>query len=146
MADFVISKDMTPTKVKTEVKKNISEVIFNALVAAYGEDCVAWVRTGNGTSKTNEIGVMVSEVENGNETVWACATVNASAKDFISRSTQKKGTIPAFDFYEAKAEYESYLAEKATKEADKAAAKAKKIEKDAKNRAAAQSKQELTDF
>ena len=47
----------------------------------------------------------------------------------VDRKTSKK-TYAAFDFDAARQEYEDYLDDKAAKESEKAAAKAKKIEKD----------------
>ena len=51
----------------------------------------------------------------------------------LDRKTNKK-TFEAFDFYKAKADYESYVAEKAEKDADRAAKKAEKIANDKKKR------------
>ena len=84
------------------------------------------VRVGNSTSKSNEIGVRLGTVTEGSETYDICATINATAKEFVDRKTSKK-TYTAFDFDAARQEYEDYLDDKAS---EKAAAKAKKIEKD----------------
>lgn len=128
MANFNVNADFTVSKVKTEVKASAMDFIFDALVEKYGEDNVAWVRTGN-TSKTNEIACVVGDAEVDGETYPVCFTVNASAKDFIDRKTDKK-TFAAFDFVAAKEAYNDYVVEKADKEATKAKAKAEKIEKD----------------
>ena len=138
MADFTISKDMTAKGAKDATKAEVyNEVIWNALVAAYGEDNVRWVRTGSATSPKNEIAVRAKTVDVGDGFETAvCVTVSAAAKDFSERKTDKKGTIPAFDFDAAAQRYDDYLIEKETKAADKAAAKEKKIASDEKRRAA----------
>jgi hypothetical protein len=133
MAKFTITKDYTNAKAKTEIKAEAMQIIMDALIAAYGEENVSWVRTGNGDSKSNEIAAIAGMVEVDGQEVPACFTVNASAKDFVDRKTTKK-TFEAFDFYKAKADYESYVAEKAEKDADRAAKKAEKIANDKKKR------------
>lgn len=133
MAKFTITKDYTPAKAKTEIKAEAMQVIMDALIATYGEDSVSWVRIGNGDSKSNEIAVIAGTVEVEGQEVPACFTVNASAKDFVDRKTNKK-TFEAFNFAKAKADYEAYVAEKAEKEADKAAKKEKRIAEDKKKR------------
>ena len=138
MADFTISKDMTSKKAKDATKAEVyNEVIWNALVAAYGEDNVRWVRTGSSTSPKNEIAVRAKTVDAGDGFETAiCVTVSAAAKDFSERKTDKKGTIPAFDFDASAQRFENYLAEKAAKAVDAAEKKAKKIASDEKRRAA----------
>lgn len=133
MAKFEITKDYTVTKLKTDVKAEAMQTLFDALVGIYGEDNVSWVRTG-GQSKTNEIGVICGMAEHDGEEIPVCFTVNASSKDPISRRTDKK-TFEAFDFYRAKADYEDYIAEKAEKDAEKATKKAEKIARDTARRA-----------
>lgn len=133
MAKFEITKDYTVTKLKTDVKAEAMQTLFDALVSIYGEDNVSWIRTG-GQSKTNEIGVICGMAESDGEEIPVCFTVNASAKDPISRRTNKK-TFEAFNFYEAKEAYVNYLAEKEEKAVLAAKAKADKIAKDEKRRA-----------
>lgn len=133
MARFNVTKDYTANKIKTDVKAEAMDVIFAALVAQYGEDNVAWVRTGS-SSKTNEIAAVIGTAEVDGAEVPVCFTVNASAKDFVDRKTDKK-TFQAFDFSAAKAEYEDYVTEKADKDAAKAKAKADKIARDTARRA-----------
>jgi hypothetical protein len=132
MAKFKITKDYTITKLKTDVKVEAMQTLFDALVGVYGEENVSWIRTG-GQSKTNEISVICGMAEVDGLEVPVCFTVNASAKDPVDRKTDKK-TFEAFDFYKAKADYEAYVAEKAEKDAEKAAKKADKIAKDKKKR------------
>ena len=123
-----ITKENTITKVKADIKATITEDIINFLTEKYGADAVAMVRTGN-TSKTNEIGVIVDTAEVEGETNPIVVTINPTVKEFANRKTDKK-TYTAFDFAAAKAEYETYVADKATKDAEKAKAKAEKIAKD----------------
>lgn len=124
----VITKENTITKVKADKKTEVIEKITAFLASEYGEDAVAMVRTGN-TSKTNEIAVIVDTAEVEGETNPIVVTINPTVKEFANRKTDKK-TYTAFDFAAAKAEYETYVAEKATKDAEKAKAKADKIAKD----------------
>ena len=124
----VITKENTITKVKADKKTEVIEKITAFLAGEYGEDAVAMVRTGN-TSKTNEIAVIVDTAEVEGETNPIVVTINPTVKEFANRKTDKK-TYTAFDFAAAKAEYETYVAEKATKDAEKAKAKAEKIAKD----------------
>lgn len=128
MKNIEITKDYTVTKAKADAKTDIMSVIFSAVTDIYGEDNVAMVRTG-GTSKTNEIGVVIGTASVDGEDVPVCVTINASAKDFVERKTKSK-TFAAFDFTAAKEEYEDYIQEKADKDAEKAAAKQKKIAAD----------------
>lgn len=124
----VITKENTITKVKADKKAEVIEKITAFLAGEYGEDAVAMVRTGN-TSKTNEIAVIIDTAEVEGETNPIVVTINPTVKEFANRKTDKK-TYTAFDFAAAKAEYETYVAEKATKDAEKAKAKAEKIAKD----------------
>lgn len=128
MKNIEITKDYTVTKAKADAKTDVMSVIFSAMTDIYGEDNVAMVRTG-GTSKTNEIGVVIGTASVDGEDVPVCVTINASAKDFTERKTKSR-TFSAFDFAAAKEEYEDYVQEKADKDAEKAAAKQKKIEAD----------------
>ena len=114
----VITKENTITKVKADKKTEVIEKITGFLAGEYGEDAVAMVRTGN-TSKTNEIAVIVDTAEVEGETNPIVVTINPTVKEFANRKTDKK-TYTAFDFAAAKAEYETYVAEKATKDAEKA--------------------------
>lgn len=124
----VITKDNTITKVKADKKAEVTEKVMAFLAEEYGADAVAIVRTGN-TSKTNEIAVIVDEAEVEGETNPIVVTINPTVKEFANRKTDKK-QYTAFDFTAAKAEYETYVADKATKDAEKAKAKAEKIAKD----------------
>ena len=123
-----ITKENTVTKVKADKKAEVTEKIMAFLIGEYGEDAVAMIRTGN-TSKTNEIGFIVDTAEVEGETNPIVVTLNPTVKEFANRKTDKKQYV-AFDFAGAKAEYETYVADKATKDAEKAKAKAEKVAKD----------------
>ena len=135
MADFTISKDTSVKNVKDAVKAEVMQVIVDALVAAYGEENVGYVRTGSGESKKTELAVRAKTVDLGEFEAPVCVTVNGAAKDFTDRKTDKK-TFNAFDYEAARLAYENYLEEKAAKAADAAEKKAKKIASDEKRRAA----------
>ena len=123
-----ITKENTVTKVKADKKAEVTEKIMAFLIGEYGEDAVAMIRTGN-TSKTNEIGFIVDTAEVEGETNPIVVTLNPTVKEFANRKTDKKQYV-AFDFTGAKAEYETYVADKATKDTEKAKAKAEKVAKD----------------
>jgi hypothetical protein len=133
--NLVEDKTMTNSKVKTEVKRSVMEVIVSALIAEYGEENVSPCRTGNGQSKTNEYMVRVGEVTYGDEVFELCATVNASAKDYRERTGNKGQVYSPFNFNVLREEYSIYLDEKNSKAADAADKKAKKIAKDSAARA-----------
>ena len=123
-----ITKENTVTKVKADKKAEVTEKIMAFLIGEYGEDAVAMIRTGN-TSKTNEIGFIVDTAVVEGETNPIVVTRNPTGKELAERKTDKKQYV-AFDFAGAKAEYETYVADKATKDAEKAKAKAEKVAKD----------------
>lgn len=129
MATYVLDKDTTATKIKNEAKASVIEVITAALKAEYGEDNVFWVRTGKDKSMKNELAVIVGTADVKGEEKPICVTVTGTAKDFTERVGAKK-TYETFDFEAARQTYEDYLDEKAEKEAEAAAKKAAKIEKD----------------
>ena len=120
-----INKEYTTTKAKSYAKENAAEVVLAALITAYGEDNVAWVRKPNNDGKgggTNFIAAIVDEIEVNGEIKPLAVGVNVAGKDPVDRTT-KSGTYEAFDFYELKQNYENWVAKAAEK---KAAAKAKK--------------------
>lgn len=125
---YTINKDQTVSKVKAEVKANVTEFILECLKEKYGADSVAMVRTG-GTTKTNEIGFIVDTAENEGETNPICVTLNPTVKEFANRKTTKR-EYTAFDFGAAALAYENYLYEKEAKADEAARAKEKKIAKD----------------
>ena len=126
MADYVVTKDCTVSKIKTEVKDDIVNKVYQ-LLSDEGYE-VSMVRS-SGESPKNEIGVVVGTVENDSVDVPVCVTINISAKDFVERRTQKK-TYPAYDFQENAQRYMNWIEEKEQKDAQKAKDKAEKIAKD----------------
>lgn len=124
-----ISKENTVSKIKSEIKTDITAFLITALQAEYGEDSVGMVRTGS-TSKTNEIGVVVGKATNTDGTENPiCITINPTVKEFANRKTDKR-TYTAFDFDAARDAYDVYIAEKADKEAEAAKTKAENIARD----------------
>lgn len=118
--NYTLDNNTSVTKIKTAAKADMVAFIMEKLAEAFGEDSVAMVRTG-GTTKTNEIGVVIGSVDKNGEALPLVMTINPAVKEFESRSTAKK-VYTAFDFAEAKAAYENYLADKAEKATDKAKA------------------------
>ena len=135
MADFTISKDTTIKNVKDAVKAEVMQVIVDALIAAYGEENVAYVLTGSGQTKKKELAVRAKTVDTGDFEVPVCVAITGACKDFTDRKTDKREFV-AFDFDEAKAAYEAKLEADEEKAVAKADAKAKKIAADEKRRAA----------
>ncbi len=126
MADYVVTKDCTVSKIKTEVKDDIVNKVFQ-LLSDEGYE-VGMVRS-SGESPKNEIGVVVGTVENDGIDVPVCVTINISAKDFVERRTQKK-VYSAYDYHENNQRYMDWYEEKEQKDAQKAKDKAEKIAKD----------------
>ena len=126
MANYTVSSDNSISRIKADAKAEVIETILTALAEKYGEDNVKMVRVG-GESKANEIGVVVgtATTEDGSE-VPICVTANASAKDFIERTSAKGRVYPVFDFAAAVDAYESWIAERAVKAEAAAAKKASK--------------------
>lgn len=135
MADFKITKDMGITKINATAKAEVNTIVTNALIAAFGEDNVAMVRTG-GSSAVNVLAVRVGTLTDADGYEHdLCVTVDATVKSYKDKVT-KKYTVEAFDFDAAKDRYDEYLTDKAAKAAaKKAVAKAKgsktKAEKEA---------------
>ena len=135
MANFKITKDMGITKINATAKAEVNTIVTNALVAAFGEDNVAMVRTG-GSSAVNVLAVRVGVLTDADGYERdLCVTVDATVKSYKEKVT-KKYTVEAFDFDAAKDRYDEYLTDKAAeKTAKKAVAKANgsktKVEKEA---------------
>ena len=131
MTDFKITKDMGITKINATAKAEVNTIVTNALVAAFGEDNVAMVRTG-GSSAVNVLAVRVGILTDadGYER-YLCVTVDATVKSHKEKVT-KKYTVEAFDFGAAKERYDEYLTDKAVEQAEKAKQKAKLAEQLAK--------------
>ena len=140
MKNVVITKDFGTGKANVQAKAELTELIMNALVAEFGEENVAMIRTG-GTSQVNEIGVRIGTITDADGFTYDfCATVNPTIKGFKERVT-KRYTVEAFDFETAKQAYvDDVTAKTQEKEANakekeaNAKAKAEKIERDKKAR------------
>lgn len=123
MTNFKITKDMGITKINATAKAEINTIVTNALVAAFGEDNVAMVRTG-GSSAVNVLAVRVGTLTDADGYEHdLCVTVDATVKSYKEKVT-KKYTVEAFDFDAAKDRYDEYLTDKAAKAAEAAAKKA----------------------
>ena len=133
MKNVVITKDFGTGKANVQAKAELTELIMNALVAEFGEENVAMIRTG-GTSQVNEIGVRIGTItDTDGFTYDFCATINPTIKGFKERVT-KRYTVEAFDFETAKQVYVDDVIAKTQEKEAKAKAKAEKIERDKKAR------------
>lgn len=133
MMNVTITKDFGTGKANAQAKANLTELIMNALIAEFGEENVAMVRTG-GTSQANEIGVRIGTItDTDGFTYDFCATINPTIKGFKERVT-KRYTVEAFDFETAKQAYVDDVTAKTQEKEARAKAKAEKIERDKKAR------------
>lgn len=133
MRNVVITKDFGTGKANAQAKAELTEIIMNALIAEFGEENVAMVRTG-GTSQVNEIGVRIGTItDTDGFTYDFCATINPTIKGFKERVT-KRYTVEAFDFETAKQAYVDDVTAKTQEKEARAKAKAEKIERDKKAR------------
>lgn len=133
MMNVTITKDFGTGKANAQAKANLTELIMNALIAEFGEENVAMVRTG-GTSQVNEIGVRIGTITDADGFTYDfCATINPTIKGFKERVT-KRYTVEAFDFETAKQAYIDDVTAKTQEKEAKAKAKAEKIERDKKAR------------
>ena len=131
--NITITKDFGTGKANAQAKANLTELIMNALIAEFGEENVAMVRTG-GTSQVNEIGVRIGTITDADGFTYDfCATINPTIKGFKERVT-KRYTVEAFDFETAKQAYVDDVTAKAQEKEAKAKARAEKIERDKKAR------------
>ena len=131
--NVTITKDFGTGKANAQAKANLTELIMNALIAEFGEENVAMVRTG-GTSQVNEIGVRIGTITDADGFTYDfCATINPTIKGFKERVT-KRYTVEAFDFDSARQAYVDDVTAKTQEKEAKAKAKAEKIERDKKAR------------
>lgn len=130
MMKFTESKDYTPTNIKAEAKNWTTETIIAALAEILGAENVGMVRTGTSTSQKNEIGAVIGTVEVNGAEVPVAVTINVAAKPYTDAPATAKRQYDAFDFAAARQAYDDYVADKETKTAEKAQAKAAKIAKD----------------
>ena len=128
--NFTETKDYTQTKVKADAKAWTTEKVLEALVELLGAENVGMVRTGSTSSKKNEIGAVIGNVLTADGELPVAVTINISAKPYTDSPASAKRPYKAFDFVEARNDYEVYVDEKLTKEAEKKAAKALKVKND----------------
>ena len=133
MMNVTITKDFGTGKANAQAKANLTELIMNALIAEFGEENVAMVRTG-GTSQVNEIGVRIGTITDADGFTYDfCATINPTIKGFKERVT-KRYTVEAFDFDSARQAYVDDVTAKAQEKEAKTKARAEKTERDKKAR------------
>lgn len=130
MMNFVETKEMTATRIKTIAKNWTNETIITALAEVLGTENVGMVRTGTSTSQKNEIGAVIGTVEMDGVEVPVAVTINVAAKPYADAPATAKRQYAAFDFVAARQAYEDYVTDKETKAVEKAQAKAVKIAKD----------------
>ena len=130
MMNFVETKEMTATRIKTIAKNWTNETIITALAEILGAENVGMVRTGTSTSQKNEIGAVIGTVEVDGAEVPVAVTINVAAKPYTDAPTTAKRQYDAFDFVAARQTYEDYVTDKEAKAAEKAKAKEAKIAKD----------------
>lgn len=124
--NFTESKDYTATKIKADAKVWTTEKISDALIELLGAENVGMVRLGTSSSKKNEIGAVIGTVLTADGEVPVAVTINVSAKPYTDSPASAKRPYKAFDFVEARNEYEAYVDDKLAKEAERKAAKAVK--------------------
>ena len=124
--NFTETKDYTATKVKADAKAWATEKVLEALAELLGAENVGMVRTGSTSSKKNEIGAVIGNVLTADGELPVAVTINISAKPYTDSLASAKRPYKAFDFIEARNEYEAYVDDKLAKEAERKAAKAVK--------------------
>ena len=124
--NFTESKDYTQNKIKADAKAWTTEKITDALIELLGAENVGMVRLGTSSSKKNEIGAVIGSVLTADGEVPVAVTINVSAKPYTDSPASAKRPYKAFDFVEARNEYEAYVDDKLAKEAERKAAKAVK--------------------
>ena len=137
MATFKVTKEMTATKIKNAIKANLLNDFEQFLMQKYSDNAVGMVRYGS-TPKI-ERALIVGSIEDDGFEYDVVATINPTVKDWKEKKTKSR-TTDAFDFEQYKADYDNYLTEKATKQAE---SKAKRNVKSAKEQAKAERKAEL---
>lgn len=130
MMNFTETKDYSSTKIKADAKAWTTEKITDALIELLGEENVGMVRLGTSSSKKNEIGAVIGTVLTADGELPVAVTINVSAKPYTDSPASAKRPYKAFDFVEARNEYEAYVDDKLAKEAERKAAKALKVKND----------------
>lgn len=126
MMNFTESKDYSSAKIKADAKAWTTEKIADALIELLGKENVGMVRLGTSSSKKNEIGAVIGTVLTADGELPVAVTINVSAKPYTDSPASAKRPYKAFDFVEARNEYEAYVDDKLAKEAERKAAKAVK--------------------
>ena len=123
MTNYTITKENGITKISASAKTEVSTIVTEALITAYGAENVAIVRTG-GSSPSNVLAVRVGKLtdESGFEHD-ICVTLDATVKSYKEKVT-KRYTVEAFDFDSCREAYEDYLTD-ATKKTKKTKCKIK---------------------
>ena len=142
MANYVENAGVSNSKVKASMKQEIMDYIEQCLIDKYGDENCGYVRNGNGDSKTKEFAVRIGNVEYNSEEYEGVVCINASAKDYRERVSDKGKVYSPYEFNIMRELYEQYLEEKALKEKDSKAKKEKKIASDNAARAKAKAKAE----
>ena len=124
--NFTESKDYTQNKIKADAKAWTTEKIADTLIELLGAENVGMVRLGTSSSKKNEIGAVIGTVLTADGELPVAVTINVSAKPYTDSPASAKRPYKAFDFVEARNEYEAYVDDKLAKEAERKAAKAVK--------------------
>ena len=127
MATFKVTKEMTATKIKNAIKANLINDFEQFLIQKYGDSAVGMVRYGS--TPKNELAFIVGSIEDDGFEYDVVATVNPTVKDWKEKKTKSR-TTEAFDFEQYKADYDDYLTEKATKQAESKARRNVKSEKE----------------
>ena len=140
MANYTITKDMTATKVKNNVKIDLFNEFEIFLKEKYGDENVAMVRYGS--TPKNELAFIVGSVDEEGFEYDVVATINPTVKDWKEKKTKSR-TTEAFDFEQYKEDYDNYLTEKATKQAESKAKKGINKSKAEKEKELAEKKAEL---
>ena len=127
MATFKVTKEMTATKIKSAIKTTLLNEFEQFLIQKYGDSAVGMVRYGS--TPKNELAFVVGSIEEDGFEYDVVATVNPTVKDWKEKKTKSR-TTEAFDFEQYKADYDDYLTEKATKQAESKARRNVKSEKE----------------
>lgn len=129
MADYRITAEQGIGKISALAKQEVLDTIIEALTTRYGEEWVKMARVGTASSMKNVLAVRVGTLtDEDNFPHDFCTTIEVTTKSHKAKTIKGKTTDP-FDFAEATEEYDNYLTEKATKQAE---AEAKKAERKAK--------------
>lgn len=140
MANYTITKDMTATKIKNNVKIDLCNEFEIFLKEKYGAENVAMVRYGS--TPKNELAFVVGAVNDEGFEYDLVATINPTVKDWKEKKTKSR-TTEAFDFEQYREDYDNYLTEKATKQAESKAKKGVNKSKSEKEKELAEKKAEL---